>query len=143
MPQQTPAQRRASDAVAAWMAARRRNNAWLVDVSNADPGTIGDFLNGRRWPKLGTQGRIEAALGWPSGTIRQIGNGADVDIDALVGGPDHDATYVSSPGARAEAGITNEDLLREILRSRSDYDQLRAEVRSVSERVDKLEQRGS
>jgi hypothetical protein len=71
-------QRRASDAVAAWLAKHRRNPSWLVGQTGADPGTIGDFLNGTRWPKLGTQGKIEAAVGWAPGTIRQIGNGGDV-----------------------------------------------------------------
>jgi hypothetical protein len=75
---QTEAQRRASDAVAAWLARHHRNPAWLVAATKADPGTIGDFLNGTRWPKLGTQGRIEDAVGWPAGSIRQIGNGGDV-----------------------------------------------------------------
>ena len=75
---QTESQRRASDGVAAWLAQQRRNPAWLVTATGADPGTIGDFLNGSRWPKLGTQGRIEAAIGWPPGTIRQIGNGGPV-----------------------------------------------------------------
>ena len=73
---QTESQRNASDAVAAWLAKNRRNPAWLVHATGADPGTIGDFLNGQRWPKLGTQGKIEHALGWPAGTIRLIGNGA-------------------------------------------------------------------
>jgi hypothetical protein len=72
---QTETQRRASDAVAAWLAGRRLNPAWLVEETGADPGTISDFLNGLRWPKLSTQGRIEAALGWEPGTIRKIGNG--------------------------------------------------------------------
>jgi hypothetical protein len=75
---QTESQRRASDAVAAWLAKQRRNPAWLVTETGADPGTIGDFLNGSRWPKLATQGKIEAAVGWAPGTIRQIGNGGDV-----------------------------------------------------------------
>ena len=75
---QSESQRRASDVVAAWLAHQRRNPAWLVAETGADPGTIGDFLNGSRWPKLGTQGKIEAALGWRPGTIRQIGNGGPV-----------------------------------------------------------------
>jgi len=75
---QTPNQRRASDAIAAWLAQRHRNPAWLVDETGVDPSTIGDFLNGVRWPKLSTQGKIEAAVGWEPGTIRRIGNGADV-----------------------------------------------------------------
>lgn len=90
---QTQAQRRASDAVAAWLARHHRNPAWLVTATKADPGTIGDFLNGTRWPKLGTQGRIEDAVGWPAGTIRQIGNGGDVPDfpDESVGADDEHA----------------------------------------------------
>jgi hypothetical protein len=68
-------QARAAQAVAAWLAHHEKNPAWLVDMTGADPGTIGDFLNGHRWPKLGTQGKIEKALGWPPGSIRQIGLG--------------------------------------------------------------------
>ncbi len=64
--------------MAAWLAGHRRNPAWLVDQTGVDPGTIGDFLNGLRWPKLSTQGKIEAALGWEPGTIRQVGNGGEV-----------------------------------------------------------------
>lgn len=75
---QSRAQQRASDAVASWLAGHEKNPAWLVSMTGTDPGTIGDFLNGLRWPKVGTQGKIERALGWPAGIIRQIGNGADV-----------------------------------------------------------------
>ncbi len=75
---QTPNQRRASDAVASWLAGHHRNPAWLVDETRVDPSTIADFLNGLRWPKLSTQGKIEAAVGWDPGTIRRIGNGSDV-----------------------------------------------------------------
>jgi hypothetical protein len=79
---QTDLQRRASDAVAAWLAKHGRNPGWLVATTGADPGTIGDFLNGLRWPKLSTQGRIEEAIGWAPGTIRKIGFGGDVpDLD--------------------------------------------------------------
>ena len=75
---QTANQRRASDAIAAWLASRHRNPAWLVDETGVDPSTIGDFLNGARWPKLSTQGKIEAAVGWEPGTIRRIWNGGEV-----------------------------------------------------------------
>src|SRR5690349_1759706 len=73
---QTNNQRRAADAVAARMAHLEWNNTQLVTATGADPGTIGDFLNGKRWPKLGTQGKIERALDWPPGTLRAIAAGA-------------------------------------------------------------------
>jgi hypothetical protein len=88
---QTLNQRRASDAIAAWLAGHLRNPAWLVEQTGVDPGTIGDFLNGVRWPKLSTQGKIEAAVGWEPGTIRRIGNGADVPaFGETVGADRHD-----------------------------------------------------
>lgn len=72
----TSNQRRAADAVAARMAHLEWNNTQLVAATGADPGTIGDFLNGKRWPKLGTQGKIERAIGWPPGTLRAIAAGS-------------------------------------------------------------------
>lgn len=82
----SPSQRRAADQVAAWLAINEKNPAWLVEKANADAGTIGDFLNGRRWPKIGTQGKIERALGWPAGSIRRMGNGATAeDVGAVAG----------------------------------------------------------
>lgn len=70
-------QRRASDLVGKWLAHNELNNTWLAETAKVDPGTVGDFLAGERWPKIGTQGKIEKALGWPAGVIRQIGNGDD------------------------------------------------------------------
>lgn len=152
MPQTEP-QRRATAQVAKWLALNERNNAWLAETAGIDPGTVGDFLNEQRWPKNTTLGKIDAALGWQVGTIRQLAAGAQVDIvwgeaagiglDRSVGGDAHDAddrSYVSAPGERVEQRITNEDLLREILRSRAEYDQIRAAVRDLSGRVDRLEQ---
>ncbi|MBO9522293.1 MAG: hypothetical protein J7518_12215 [Nocardioidaceae bacterium] len=71
-------QRRAADAVAARMAHLEWNNSQLVAVARVDAGTVGDFLNGKRWPKIGTQGKIEKALSWPLGMLRAIAAGAAV-----------------------------------------------------------------
>lgn len=87
---QTKNQQRAADAVAARMAHLEWNNTQLVAATKADPGTIGDFLNGKRWPKLGTQGKIERALDWPAGTLRMIAAGGPApDPDSGSGGPRH------------------------------------------------------
>lgn len=89
---QTKGQRRASRAVSAWLAHEERNAAWLVRQTGADPGTIGDFLNGNRWPKFATQGRIEKALGWTSGTLTAVADGDDPpEPGATVSGPAQDA----------------------------------------------------
>lgn len=147
-------QRTASTRVAAWLSQNEHNNAWLAAKAKIDLGTVGDFLNGLRWPKAPTQGKIEKALGWPPGSIHQLGQGdaVDVPMEPAVSGDPQDADrseddYVKAPGATVESDITNADLMREILRSRAEYDQLRAEVRDVksdvrdvSERVARLEQ---
>lgn len=97
---QTKNQQRAAHAVAAWMAHHEWNNTQLVAATGADPGTIGDFLNGKRWPKIGTQGKIEKALSWPAGTLRAIASG----------GPAPD--LVPHVGGRHEDGDQGDDALR-------------------------------
>ena len=75
------------------MAYLQWNNAQLVTATGADPGTIGDFLNGKRWPKIGTQGKIEQAIGWVPGTLRAISAGGaepDPDFDVGTQGEDHE-----------------------------------------------------
>lgn len=72
------------------------NNAALVTAAGVDAGTVGDFLNGQRWPKLGTQGKLERALRWPAGTLRAIAMGEDApapddEFDTTVGGSTQDA----------------------------------------------------
>ncbi|MCW2784386.1 MAG: family transcriptional regulator [Marmoricola sp.] len=88
---QTKNQQRAAHAVAAWMAHLEWNNTQLVAATGADPGTIGDFLNGKRWPKLGTQGKIERALGWTPGSLRTVAAGGPApEPGDPVGGRRHD-----------------------------------------------------
>jgi hypothetical protein len=134
---QTPNQAKASQAVAAWLAHNEKNPAWLVDQTGADPGTIGDFLNGLRWPKTGTQGKIEKALGWPPGCIRQIGNGSEPDsVGAVIKTP----SYVPAPGPVVDGEVTNEQLYRLMLRMRADSDRIEGKVEDLSRRVGRLEQ---
>lgn len=107
---------RARLAVSAVLASRGWSPARLAKESGADPGTIGDFLAGRRWIKLPTQGKIERALGWEHGTISSIEAGAeppalidpDAEPDAAVGADAH-------PGlgqwlTRAESEMTDEEM---------------------------------
>ena len=84
---QTKNQQRAANAVAARMAHLEWNNAQLVAATKSDPGTIGDFLNWKRWPKLGTQGKIEHALGWPAGSLRAIAAGGPAPSPTVTVGP--------------------------------------------------------
>jgi hypothetical protein len=109
---QTQDQRRASRAVGTWLAHHERNAAWLVRQTEADPGTIGDFLNGNRWPKYKTQGRIEKALGWPAGTLMDIADGGEPpEVDAEpaqgVGGDTQDAETEDELLYRRPEGLTD------------------------------------
>lgn len=150
---QTERQRRASKAVAAWLSKHERNNAWLARQTELDLGTIGDFLNGLRWPKPKTRGRIEKALDWAAGTLLEIADGGPIPRqDGTVGGEGQGAAqaFVASVGERVDNGVSNEDLLREILRSRSASDRLEARqdelaraLAALSERVEDIEERRS
>lgn len=66
----------AARAVEAAMAELGWNVRDLAREARADAGTIGDFLSSERWPRAATRGRIEKALGWPAGTIREVAEGA-------------------------------------------------------------------
>lgn len=101
---QTKHQRAASGQVSAWLAHNERNIAWLADKAEVDPGTVGDFLNGSRWPKVRTQGRLEKALGWPAGTIHQIAQGAQVS-------PPMDLPSDTVGGSAQDADVEEETLL--------------------------------
>lgn len=111
---QTTNQQRAAHAVAAWMAHLEWNNTQLVAATGADPGTIGDFLNGKRWPKIGTQGKIERALAWTPGTLRLIASGGPVPEPAsAVGGRRHDQDQNDdSLRFRRPEGITDQQWSR-------------------------------
>jgi len=109
---QTSNQQRAAHAVAAWMAHLEWNNTQLVAATGADPGTIGDFLNGKRWPKIGTQGKIERALGWTPGTMRLIASGGPEPVVA-VGARRHDQDqYDDSLRFRRPEGLTDQQWSR-------------------------------
>lgn len=43
-----------------------------------DPGTLGDFLDGKRWPQGGNRTKIENALDWPIGAIADMADGLPV-----------------------------------------------------------------
>lgn len=62
----------ARQAVKAQMADRGWNPTDLARLAKVDIGTIVTFVDGPRWPKIGTQGKIERALGWEPGTISAI-----------------------------------------------------------------------
>jgi transcriptional regulator with XRE-family HTH domain len=55
----------------------------FADRAKVDPGTLGDFLDGRRWPQAPTRRKIEKALGWPAGRISDLAD-AETTVPAAV-----------------------------------------------------------
>lgn len=103
-------------------------------------------------PREPTWTKIDNAAAWAPGSARRVWRGEEPVLrpDSVGGVTQDPGDYVNAPGARVESGVSNEDLLREILRSRAEYDQLRGEVgtvreglQSLSARVAQLEQQGS
>lgn len=72
------ARRRVRIAVKAEMGARGWNIQQLIDESGLDRSTLGDFLEGKRWPQSRTLGAIERALGWQAGWIATVLEGGDI-----------------------------------------------------------------
>lgn len=133
---QSAPQTRAARAVAAWLSAHEFNQQWLVEKAGIDPGTAGDFLNEKRWPKHGTQGKIERALGWPSGTIHQIGQGATFDSALLdtetdVGADAEGGAYVEAPGDRHDEDAASD---AEVLRRLDAVEAALRDLRTMVER---------
>lgn len=60
------------------MSAKRLSTAALAKSIGLDPGTVGDFLNGTRWPQAVTRAKLEEAVDWPTGSIAAIADGAPV-----------------------------------------------------------------
>lgn len=68
-------QQRARVAVRAEMTHRGWDHAALARRANVGAETVSDLVNGRRWPKPSTRGKIERALGWPPDMIERIVDG--------------------------------------------------------------------
>lgn len=77
MADKTEQRRRVRVAVQAEMATRGWNQQQLIDASGLDRSTLGDFLDGKRWPQTRTLGAIEKAIGWRPGTIAGVLEGAE------------------------------------------------------------------
>lgn len=71
------ARRKVRVAVKGEMGRRGWNIQQLIDHSGLDRSTLGDFLDGRRWPQSRTLGAVEKALGWPVSSIALMLEGGD------------------------------------------------------------------
>lgn len=123
---------RARTAVATELRRRGLTPRQLAIQGGLSVDTVNDFLNGVRWPRSGSLGKIEAFFGWPPGRLDRLGAGDDDAVDAE--GPaeaqlsgvllDIDPEVFSDldPSERAEAvaaaKLTYLERAREIRRSR-------------------------
>ncbi len=48
----------------------------VADLADLDPGTVGDFVAGTRWPRTSTRGRLEQVLGLPAGELERVARGS-------------------------------------------------------------------
>jgi lambda repressor-like predicted transcriptional regulator len=124
--------RRARDAVATELRRRGVTPRRLALQAGLSGDTVNDFLNGVRWPRSGSLGKIEAFLGWPPGHLDRVGaeqGTADEPVepaDSAVAGVllDIDPAVFADldPNERAEvvaaAKLTYLERAREIRRSR-------------------------
>lgn len=91
------------------MAARGWNPARLATEAGVDYGTAGDFLNGKRWPKVGTLGKIDAALGWTPGTLAAIGEDLQPAPSPSLPAPMSDAEMLMALARRLGLSVTVDD----------------------------------
>lgn len=103
-----PMREEARGRVRAALAEKGWNVADLAREAKIDPGTIGDFLNGTRWPQLATRQKIDRALGWWPGSIDFYARGqvppSSAD-DENVGGADQDGGVLLNLPAEALEGL--------------------------------------
>ncbi len=93
-------------AVTAEMTHRGWNIGNLAQVAEIDPNTVGDFLNGSRWPQIKTLGRVERALEWPGGTVAAMLAGGPAPS---VGGGGDDADDPEELLYRRPEGISDQE----------------------------------
>lgn len=88
MVEKAEARRTVRVAVRGEMGRRGWNIQQLIDETGLDRSTLGDFLEGKRWPQSKTLGAVEKALEWPHGAIANVLEGGD---PPAVGGDTQDA----------------------------------------------------
>ncbi len=96
---------RARQAVAAQMSAFDWNTSDLARNAAVDVGTVGDFLNGSRWPQSATRSKLARALSWTSESIDLIVRGDDPrqdDTETVGDAPQDDAVLASLPAEALE-----------------------------------------
>lgn len=124
---------RAREAVATELRRRGATPRQLALQAGLSGDTVNDFLNGVRWPRSGSLGKIEAFFGWAPGHLDRV-EGDDGATEEAAGSADPGAAGVLldidpsvfadlDPSERAEAvaaaKLTYLERAREIRRSRA------------------------
>jgi transcriptional regulator with XRE-family HTH domain len=103
----TENQRRAAAFVRHAAVAQKLGRGEIATAAGVDPGTVGDFLNGKRWPTLSNREAICAAVGVSADMVQAIADGVSGDTP-LPGGfgddPSGAGVTVSSSVAQEERG---------------------------------------
>ena len=109
----------------------------LATRAELDPGTVGDFLAGHRWPRIATLGKIESALGLNPGDLQAFADERlqpdiylmlkpPIVVETEDVGPDDDAGYVADPtGPPALSQISDDELADRIRAGLEAMDEMR------------------
>lgn len=68
---------KAREAVRAALRERSIEPARLAREAKLDPGTVNDFLNGQRWPRSTSLGKIETYFDWAPGYLDRVARGIE------------------------------------------------------------------
>lgn len=72
---------KAREAVRVALRERSMEPIQLAREAKLDPGTVHDFLNGQRWPRSTSLGKIETYFDWPLGYLDRVARGlAEADV---------------------------------------------------------------
>lgn len=119
---------------AAWGLMTMRN--WtigdLASHAGADPATVGDFLAGKRWPRVGTLGKIEDALEMTRGTLAALGEEQSI--------PGESPSPASTLGAATDSELTSE-LTYRIEKLRREVAEMRRRIEADREAVERERRR--
>jgi transcriptional regulator with XRE-family HTH domain len=94
------------------LARRDMSRRDLARTAGVDVATIVDFLAGSRWPRLGTLGKIDVALGWEVGHLDRVSrgevpsspvSGLGEDADGVMLDVDHETLAALTSEERDEA----------------------------------------
>lgn len=121
----------AVQAVLAEMAGRSWTTMDLSRAAGIDPGTAGDFLAGKRQPKIGTLGKIDKALGWDAGELARITREGGAPKKATVGAEPHNEDVLLHLPAAALDGLSDMEREEVIARARAVALQAAREIRET------------